>query len=138
MKLVPIFHRLTERVLLERCQKNRTQNPNESLHNAIWRFCPKITYVGRKVVETATCLAICQFGMGSSFKLLLHCVLEMDPGVNLEISMKQASIERLKNADRENSEEKKKRRRRLRFKKSNQQKKVKEKEGETYKAGAFS
>ena len=97
-----------ERALLERCQQNCTQSPNGSLQNVIWRFCPRITYVGKKVVETATCIAICQFGMGSSFKLLLHRVLEMDLGVNLEISGKQASIERVNIEDQSKSEEKRK------------------------------
>ena len=32
-KLISIFLRLTNERLLERCKRNRTQNPNESMHN---------------------------------------------------------------------------------------------------------
>ena len=41
-KLVPIFQRLTENNLLQRCKRGATQNQNESLHSVIWRFCPKL------------------------------------------------------------------------------------------------
>ena len=34
-KMVPIFQRLTDFELRQRCRRNRTQNPNESLHHFI-------------------------------------------------------------------------------------------------------
>ena len=59
--LVPIFRMLSDDGLLKRCLRAETQNANESLHNLIWRYCPKGTYVGRKTLETAVALAVCQF-----------------------------------------------------------------------------
>ena len=54
-KMVPVFQRLTEDQLLQRCRRNRTHNPNESLHNSIWQYCPKIRYAGwRNSVEGVT------------------------------------------------------------------------------------
>ena len=46
--LVLIFQRLTEKRRLNRCRHKGTQNPNESLHNIVWRFFPKINY-GTKI-----------------------------------------------------------------------------------------
>ena len=40
-KIVPIFLRLTEDKLLHRCKRNKTQNPNESLHGLIGDFGQK-------------------------------------------------------------------------------------------------
>ena len=45
-RLVPIFQRLSEDNLLKRCVRNKTQNPNESLHSTIWKYCPKAIFVG--------------------------------------------------------------------------------------------
>ena len=136
-KLVPIFQRLTEESLLERCKQNRTQNPNESLHNVIWRFCPKITYVGRKVIEMAVHLAICQFSVGATFKSLLLDVIGLSPGKSLMVAAKRKSIERVRAAEKACEEETKQRRRKLRYDKSSKQKNAKSTEGSSYKSGAF-
>ena len=67
-KLVPISQRLSNEDLLKRCTRNKTQNPNESLHSDIWKYCGKATLVGQKTMETAVALATCQFVMHSSFQ----------------------------------------------------------------------
>ncbi len=67
-KLAPIFRRLSEESLLERCKRNMTRNPNESLHSVIWKYCPKIVYFGRKSIESATNMAICQSSLGATFR----------------------------------------------------------------------
>ena len=79
-KLVPIFQRLTEDGLLQRCKRGATQNPNEALHNVLWRFCPKVKYVGRRSLEAAMCMALCQFSKGATFRETLCRFLKIDPG----------------------------------------------------------
>ena len=135
--LVPIFQRLTEKRLLDRCRYNRTQNPNESLHNIVWRFCPKINYAGKNTVECATCLALCQFSMGSTFKVLLYEVLGISPGKYLEAAARKRSLERIRKAEKASEEAVKKQRRRLRYDKSGRSRTLKAEEGETYKSGSF-
>ena len=51
--LVPIFQRLSEESLLTRCMRARTKNANESLHQIVWKFCPKAMYAGKRTIETA-------------------------------------------------------------------------------------
>ena len=137
-KLVPIFQRLTEDRLLQRCRRNSTQNPNESLHNLIWQYCPKIRFAGRLSVEGATCMAICQFSLGATFRQTLCKSLGIDPGHNLIQGSLKRSNERLKKAEEKSSEVGKKRRKMLKFSRVAKNKQSSAKEGHTYKAGEFS
>ena len=82
-KLVPIFQRLSNEKVLKRCSRKATQNPNESFHQLIWEICPKTIYVGRRTMRTATMVALCQFVMGASFKILLCKVMSTEPGAVL-------------------------------------------------------
>lgn len=47
--IAPIYKRLTESHLLERCLKGQTQNTNKSLHSFIWRKCEKTRSVSRRL-----------------------------------------------------------------------------------------
>ena len=136
-KLVPVFQRLSETDLLRRCAHNRTQNPNESFHNLIWKICPKTTFVGRRTIVTAVALAACQFSMGSSFKKVLCLILNLTPGKYFEKYINADSVERIKRAEKASNELIKKRRRHLKFKKIAKQSDKASKEGESYGAGLF-
>ena len=136
-KMVSIFQRLTDDELLQRCRRNRTQNPNESLHNLIWQYCPKIRYAGRYSVEGATCMAICQFSLGATFREMLCRFVGIDPGYYLIQGSLQKSSERLKKAEEKSSDERKKKRKMLKFKNTTKIQKTIANEGPTYKAGDF-
>ena len=135
--LVPIFRRLADDGLLKRCSSNKTQNPNESLQNNVWKLCPKTIFSGRKTVETAVSLAACQFSMGASFKSTLCKVLNMEAGSFMEEASRKKDLKRLSKAEKAHSLAAKKRRRELKFKSSVQEQKTKDSEGVTYCAGTF-
>ena len=59
-----VYNRLTERSLLERCERSTTQNVNEALNGTIWRMCPKESFCNRTTVETAVYLAVIKFNDG--------------------------------------------------------------------------
>jgi len=99
-RLVPIFQRLSDEKLIQRCARKKTQNPNESLHQLIWKICPKSIYVGRRTLNTAVALAACQFSMGSTFKVLLLKLLGMEAGENLKRFLKGKDDERIKIAEK--------------------------------------
>ena len=136
-QMVPIFQRLSEEGLLKRCSRRGTQNPNESLHSLIWRLCPKINFAGRRTIETAVLLSLCQFSMGATFKEVLCNVLGIIPGEFLKEGMRKKSFKRISKAEIANSQASRKRRRQLRYTNSSQDQKAKTSEGETYGAGAF-
>ena len=135
--LVPIFQRLSEENLLKRCSRNKTQNSNESLHHLIWKFSPKAIFNGRKTLETAVLLAMCQFSMGKCFKDILCKILGFEPGKYCKAEAIRNSIERLKKAEYKSSEKGRKRRRTLKYNKNVKEQSLQNKEGQTYSAGTF-
>ncbi|XP_077502060.1 uncharacterized protein LOC144113044 [Amblyomma americanum] len=62
--VLPIYERLTDEKLLQRCVKGQTQNAAESLNSKIWLLCPKTKFVTRTVVDTATAIAVLWFNKG--------------------------------------------------------------------------
>ena len=134
---MPIFQRLTENSLLQRCKRGATQNQNESLHSVIWRFCPKLNYAGRRSLEAAICMALCQFSQGALFRETLMNFLKIDPGHYLIKGSLEKSIERVKKANLSSSKEAKRRRKQLKYKKSSKEKVQVAKEGVTYQSGSF-
>ena len=136
-KLVPIFRRLSDKDLLKRCARNKTQNPNESFHQIIWKICPKATYVGRKTIETAVALAACQFSMGATFNLVLCRMLRLEPGKHLEASSEERNKDRIRKAEKAASKEAKTRRKALKYKTIAKEHETKNAEGPTYAAGHF-
>ena len=136
-KLVPIFQRLSEENLLKRCARNKTQNPNESLHNVIWKYCPKATFVGRKTMETAVSLAVCQFSVGSTCRTMLCKLLGIVPGFYLEKASNEKDHKRLKKSLKASTDVAKKRRKQLKYNKVSLEQKKKGTEGIMYSAGSF-
>ena len=136
-QLVPLFQRLSDIELLKRCSRNKTQNPNESFHKAIWKICPKTNYVGRRTVHTAVALAACQFTMGCSFSNIIYEILNIEPGANLKASNLERDIKRIRRAELAVTFKAKKRRKQLKYKSLDKGKSAARAEGELYSAGKF-
>ena len=66
--LKPVYAHLGDPELLRKCLHGYHQNANESLHSLtlVWKFCPKILYMGSNNVELACGLAVISFNNGSS------------------------------------------------------------------------
>ena len=62
--IYPVFQRLSDRDLLQRCAKMGTQNANESFNSLIWDRAPKTMFLNRQSIVTATSLAILDFNCG--------------------------------------------------------------------------
>jgi len=135
--LTPVYDRLTNDSLLERCLPGHTQNPNESLNSLIWSRCPKHKWFGRKRVEMAAISAILQFSSGATAK---HTVMELaDIPLGMQTataSMRKDSI-RVKKANKRTSEKSKKERRAKRRNAIRVEEHRTEQEGTTYEAGGF-
>ncbi|CAN7950047.1 unnamed protein product [Ixodes pacificus] len=63
--LLPVYQRLSEPQLLERCKGGKTQNAAESLHSVIWSILPKEEHASLIAAETAVSTAICRFNSGN-------------------------------------------------------------------------
>lgn len=63
-KIKDIYTRLTDPDLLKRCLKGKTQNPNESLHHRIWKYCPKVANLGKITLDFAVAQAVLIYNIG--------------------------------------------------------------------------
>ncbi|KAH7977628.1 hypothetical protein HPB49_003057 [Dermacentor silvarum] len=63
--LLPIYERLSEKKLLERCQRGKTQNGNDSFHSLIWSLAPKERHVSLFALEAAVAEAVLKFNTGN-------------------------------------------------------------------------
>lgn len=64
-KILPLYQRLSDDSLLERCRRCLTQNANESLHSIIWNRCSKKNYCGKERVKFADLMGVCEYNVGS-------------------------------------------------------------------------
>lgn len=62
--LEPVFKRLSEEALLDRCSDGMTQNASESLHSVIWDQVPKNKHASLHIVQRAVAEAISRFNQG--------------------------------------------------------------------------
>ena len=60
----PIYVRLADRQLLERCSEGATQNANEAFNRMIWHLCPKESFCSAQTMKTAVDLSILSFNEG--------------------------------------------------------------------------
>lgn len=65
-----VYRDLTGKELLQRCQRGRTQNPNESLHSKIWSKCNKNKYAGLNRVRFVASVTILEHNFGKKAHLL--------------------------------------------------------------------
>lgn len=63
--LRPIFERLADKKLLQRCMRGQTQNANEALHSVIWSLAPKDKNASLFAVEAAVAEAVIRFNLGT-------------------------------------------------------------------------
>ncbi|KAH7945181.1 hypothetical protein HPB49_007388 [Dermacentor silvarum] len=96
--LLPIYERLSERKLLERCQRGKTQNNNESLHSLIWALAPKERHASLFTVEAAVAEAVMKFNCGN---------LRTSSGILEELSLNPSlpSTRRMNEKDRHRAAE---------------------------------
>ena len=75
----PVFEKLTQQSLLDKCAHGGTQNTNESFHNVIWARCPKTSFVGRSRLCLAVDATIC-YNEGECGRLPIFTELAMTEG----------------------------------------------------------
>ena len=102
--LKPIFNRLTNDDLLNRCLKGHTQNQNESINGVLWSRCPKTKFCGKVKVELALAETICQFNSGAGIDVTLHEKYGANVSGNMLSSVRKIDKERVTNAAKKISE----------------------------------
>ncbi|KAH9364471.1 hypothetical protein HPB48_021867 [Haemaphysalis longicornis] len=91
--LLPVYERLSDEKLLQRCLQGKTQNSNESLHSMIWALAPNEKHASLFTVQAAVAEAVLKFNAGNeraSASILKQ--LDLNPGL--------ASTKRMAEKDR--------------------------------------
>ncbi|KYN50510.1 hypothetical protein ALC57_00149 [Trachymyrmex cornetzi] len=76
----PIYEDLSRDDLLNRCLGGFTQNCNESFNATVWQLAPKAYSSGKKVLQIASNIAVCNFNDGLSSVLKIMEVMGMSIG----------------------------------------------------------
>ena len=97
-KVKPIYQRLSDDGLLEKCLHGKTQNQNESLNGMVWQRVPKEVFVGKDVLELGLFDAIAHFNIGAQTVLNLYQALGVTPGKYTVSGCQFLDKERLNNA----------------------------------------
>ena len=135
--LTPVYTRLGDRKLLERCLPGKTQNANESFHSMVWRCCPKERWAGRRTVEAAVAISCTRYNKGSSALLDVLAQLDLHAGGACEEFVSKSDTLRVQKASRKCSEKAKKRRKTMENAKRRENERRSAAEGETYAPGGF-
>ena len=133
----PIFDKLSDPSLLNKCTHGLTQNTNECLNGLIWDRCPKSTYVERETVALATYLAVLKFNDGDVSFLKIFDDLGITPGYFTSEGAKECDSARINRSDKKSSQKVKARRKTLRHIRKKYIDTAKNIEGVTYEAGSF-
>lgn len=133
----PVYKRLTDTSLLQKCLKGQTQNANESLHSFIWRKCDKTRSVSRRMVELAVSEGVGEYNFGNSAVLSALQKAKLSPGKRSVALAKVRDRRRKIKINRAKSERLKRRRNYLKMKKIQDEERKKEQEGPMYGAGEF-
>ncbi|XP_037572861.2 uncharacterized protein LOC119455530 [Dermacentor silvarum] len=135
--MLPTYKRLTEKQLLTRCAKGKTQNGAESLNSKIWLLCPKTRFASRTVVEMATALAVLWFNEGHKCYEQVLQELGVLPSKELVALSKDCDKRRISNMSTKQTAEARFRRRHLAKEARLEHAAHKDSERTTYGAGEF-
>ena len=135
--LKPVYARLGSPELLKKCLDGYHQNANESLHSLVWKFCPKILYMGSNSVELACALAVMCFNDGSVSLANVSDRLKIPSSERRRRFLQKKDRRRVRRSVRKCSAKGKMARRAARRRRKGYEDKKKESEGVMYSAGTF-
>ena len=133
----PIYARLGDPALLQKCLHGFTQNANESLHSTLWKFCPKVLFMGKNNVEMACALATISFNDGSASLVRVSDQLQLKTTPHCKKYLRRKDRLRVKKSITSSSAHGKQARRAARRRRKGFEGKKKDSEGVMYSAGTF-
>ena len=95
----PVWLRLSENKLLEKCLHGRTQNVNEAFSAFVWHRCPKTIFVGKYIFDISVASAVVDYNDGASGILRIMKKVGLHIGYfNLE-SSQRSDVKRIVTAN---------------------------------------
>ena len=137
-QIQPVFELLSSKNLLQGCVNCLTQNQNESLHHAVWRFIPKDQNHSSTEVEVGIRLGILKFNGGiTKMTKSVFSSCGIDYTENMEKQFIKMDKDRITCAEIKMKESSKSIRKEKRQKHKRRIDAFRHKEGPTYKSGNF-
>lgn len=135
--ILPVYRRLGNKDLLERCLEGKTQNSNESFHSLMWSVCPKHRWANLRTVDTALAIAVQRFNKGSSAILDIMVELELVVDHLAKDHAEKEDLARVQSATRKASNKARQRREAVESIRRQERQDRHRREGEVYGAGQF-
>lgn len=133
----PLYIRLTDKGLLQRCLRGATQNQNECWNGIIWQLCPKVSFSGAGTVDMAAAFATIWFNDGAVAVQRILEEMAIPAGTFTLAALRRMDGSRSYHAKRKATEaEKSSRKRRRRVRKGVEDAEL-QVEGVQYQAGQF-
>lgn len=133
----PTYMSLCDQTLLEKCLHGMTQNRNESLNNVIWTILPKETFVGLQTLLLGAHIAVLLFNSGYLGILPIFSALGIPYEEKIVLNYLGMDKMRVMNSKRHSLPSSKMARKKRRAVKKSKSSHYENKEGCTYKSGAF-
>ena len=135
-ELQPIYKRLSQPELLQKCMHGQTQNPCESFNSLLWQRCPKTVFSGRDHLDYALADAALHFNCGKRGHGELFSLLGLNIGQHSAKFYEISDTRRIAASTRKSSEKEKKIRQTKRTNRKRLDDTFKQTEGCVYEAGA--
>ena len=100
----PIYQRLSEDSLLQKCLDGKTQNQNEALNAMMWERVPKGVFVGSEVLQLGVYDAVSHFNITGSNQIKVFETLGIPPGEFCLIECQQSDYNRVSKAEYKSQE----------------------------------
>lgn len=136
-QMKPVYERLTDHKMLQKCLHGKTQNINESFNGMIWKRCPKETYVGHATLNLCVMDAVCHYNRGPEVELDILRKMGIEPGLNTSMGVSSSKVVEDVMKRNQGTPEARSRRRYLRGRKKMKVDRETTAEGITYEAGGF-
>ena len=107
-ELQPIYKRLSQPELLQKCMHGETQNLCESFNSLLWQRCPKTVFSGRDHLDRGLADAALHFNCGKSGHGELFLLLGLDTGLHSAKFYEISDTRRIVASPRKSSEKEKK------------------------------
>ena len=98
-ELLPILNRLSSDKVFSQCQRDLTQNQNESLNNVVWSKCPKRVFCGKSRLTISVCEAVTYYE-GAVSRLNLLQLLKMNSSINTKSGLEKQNTTRVRHAQK--------------------------------------
>ena len=96
----PIYKKLADGKLLEKCLHGKTQNQNESFNNCIWERVPKNVFIGANTIKMGVFDAVICFNDGAYKRVLVLQALDIKPGENMKKALRGLDMERITKSEK--------------------------------------